>query len=194
MISLITQLWVFVFMCSTPLHQPGNHGRLFRMAVTWPVLFWIIKYTWALTHTHRNSHLLTHTHTQTETLIDTLALLCQTVSRLKSFSHFRMKQEWGSQFPAMYNEPTHTPTVPTSTHTQTYVDMYLLVWNMCFYQEQRQPEWGWKKLHFLFCVFYKYLLKMCKKLTQCIYLCVRVSVCVLWRVYVESIWTYICVL
>lgn len=62
--------------------------------------------------------------------------------------------------------------------TQTYVDMYLLVWNMCFYQEQRQPEWGWKKLHFLFCVFYKYLLKMCKKLTQCIYLCVRVCLCV----------------
>lgn len=119
MISLITQPWVFVFMCSTPLHQPGNHGRLFRMAVTWPVLFWIIKYTWALTHTHRNSHLHTHTHTQNETLTDTLTLLYQTVSRLKSFSHFRMKQEWGSQFPAMYNEPTHTPTVPTSTHTHT---------------------------------------------------------------------------
>lgn len=110
-----------------------------------PGLVFLNNKTHRHTHRYKHTHLLTNTHTERFTRSRThtyTLILHQTVSRLKSFSHFRMKQEQGSQFPAMYNELLSCLSL-THIHilyTHTHVDMNLVVWNMYFYQEQRQRK------------------------------------------------------
>lgn len=104
----------------------SNSSWLFKKQQPWGCSWESYKTTTANEHRHTQEDLRAFARSHTPTIV-----LYQAVSRLKSFSHFRIKEERQSQFLALCNEPpsclSHTYTYTVHSEMNSYSSWHVFV-------------------------------------------------------------------